>query len=83
MVFDTVQPSTVGTVECRLAFSMDGIAGWQWVEIDGLTGPQFIPHGTGKNAFDSHICFAAHSPAVMEDGSHRVYFMGVRALFDL
>ena len=37
---------------------------------------QFIPHGTGSEAFDSHICFGAHSPTAMADGSHRLYFMG-------
>jgi hypothetical protein len=38
-------------------------------------GREFIPAGP-PGSFDSHICFAAHMPLRMPDGSSRIYYMG-------
>ena len=56
--------------------------GLQWpincrVEPSGLGGlKEFIPAGK-LGSFESHVCFAAHTPLRMEeDGSTRLYYMG-------
>ena len=38
-------------------------------------GREFIPAGP-QGSFDSHVCFAAHMPMKMPDGSSRIYYMG-------
>ena len=43
-IFDTVNPSTVGTVHTRLSWSPD-LHTWDWVAPGGLTGTPFIPLG--------------------------------------
>ena len=40
-----------------------------------MPGREFIPAGPA-GSFDSHICFAAHMPLKMPDGSSRIYYMG-------
>ena len=40
-----------------------------------MPGREFIPAGPAWS-FDSHICFAAHMPLKMPDGSSRIYYMG-------
>jgi hypothetical protein len=75
MVFNTENPSTVGTVQCKLAWSPSIQSGWQWVSPSGLTGDEIIPiDGAGSGAFDSNICFAA-KPIVVGDAVH-LYYMG-------
>jgi hypothetical protein len=73
MIFDA--KSDEGHVHCRLSWSLDGINGWEWVDKGGLTGKEFIPAGAA-GSFDSHVCFAAHLPVRVPDGSSRIYFMG-------
>lgn len=76
MVFNAKDPSTVGTVQCRLAWSHSATTGWNWVSRAGLTGPEIIPiSGTSSLAFDSHICFAAHKPVLVNDEIW-LYYMG-------
>merc|ERR1712023_373578 len=77
MVFNTKDPTTVGTVQCRLAWSREPTSGWSWLAgADGLTGPELIPiDGAGSGAFDSNICFAA-KPVVGPDGDIWPYYMG-------
>lgn len=77
MVFDATSGSVgpdAGHVHCRLSWSSDGKT-WAWVDAGGLTGRDFIPAGP-QGTFDSHVCFAAHSPIRMPDGSARLYYMG-------
>ena len=63
-----------GRVHCMLSWSNDSTT-WQWVDGAGLEGlKEFIPHGD-VGSFESHVCFAAHSPLRMPDGSSRVYYM--------
>ena len=69
-VFDTADPTTVGTVRTRLSWSPDGRRGWQWLGTD-----DFVPLGPA-GSFDSHIIFAAHVPIIEDDGAIRVYYMG-------
>eukprot|EP00935_MAST-01C_sp_MAST-1C-sp1_P001623 g1623.t1 len=73
MVFDA--ESKAGHVHCRLSWSPDGLSSWSWVDAGGLKGAEFIPAGR-PGEFDSNVCFAAHLPVRMEDGSSRLYFMG-------
>ena len=40
-----------------------------------MPGREFIPAGPA-GSFDSHVCFAAHMPLKMPDGSSRIYYMG-------
>eukprot|EP01052_Picozoa_sp_SAG31_P053396 SAG31_NODE_13669_length_854_cov_1.112583_1_plen_163_part_00 len=40
-----------------------------------MPGREFIPKGP-SGSFDSHVCFAAHMPLKMPDGSSRIYYMG-------
>ena len=40
-----------------------------------MPGREFIPAGPA-GTFDSHVCFAAHMPLKMPDGSTRIYYMG-------
>jgi hypothetical protein len=84
MVFDadcnTANPPcqtgpAAGHVHCRLAWSPNVDTNWSWVDEGGLTGAEFIPAGP-PGTFDSHVCFAAHLPITMPDGSVRLYFMG-------
>jgi hypothetical protein len=80
MVFDAQTGSVgpdAGRVHCRLSWSPDGLKDWQWVDQEGggVAGREFIPHGAA-GAFDSHVCFGAHLPTRMPDGSSRIYFMG-------
>ena len=76
MVFDTAEPSTVGTVECRLAWSADGDS---WQIVGGYDkGPQAIPLGPA-GAFDSHVVFAARPLPDRrgdDDAPIRMYYMG-------
>ena len=75
MTFDAKDPA--GHVHCMLSWS-DGTANnWQWVDAEGGLAAlkEFIPAGAA-DAFDSHICFAAHVPLRMPDGTSRVYYMG-------
>ena len=66
---------TAGHVHCMLSWSND-TKNWQWVDPAGLGAlKEFIPAGK-PGSFDSHVCFAAHSPLKMPDGSSRVYYMG-------
>jgi hypothetical protein len=78
-VFDTIKPSTFGygKVHCRLVIS-ENLQNWTWVDVGGLNGRDFIPHGAQAptNSFDSHICFAAARPLQMSNGSARIYYMG-------
>lgn len=77
MVFDAETGSVgpaAGHVHCRLSWSPDGHT-WSWVDAGGLNGKEFIPAGAA-GSFDSHVCFAAHSPIKMPDGSVRLYYMG-------
>lgn len=56
----------------------DGTANdWQWVDAEGGLAmlKEFIPAGV-TGAFDSHVCFAAHVPLRMPDGTSRLYYMG-------
>ena len=71
MVYDAT--SKDGRVHCRLAWSSDATSGWRWVDGSGdVGGADFIPLGE-QGDFDSHVCFAAASPAF--DGSaERLYF---------
>ena len=49
---------------------------WAWVDPKGLAGlTEFIPKGE-LESFESHVCFAAHSPLRMPDGSAAIYYMG-------
>lgn len=81
-IFDTKNPSTVGTVHTRLSWSLDSKK-WAWLDPDGLTGRPFIPLGAHDKQvkgsmtppFDSHIIFAAHTPIAV-DGEVRVYYAG-------
>ena len=74
MVFDATNSS--GHVHCMLSYSVDNATTWDWVDSDGLDAlKEFIPAGLPQE-FDSHICFAAHLPLRMSDGSSRVYYMG-------
>ena len=57
-----------------------GSGGWRYVDEGGATGADFIPLGDvnvdpQKNAYDSHICFAAQSPVTVGD-RERIYYMG-------
>lgn len=73
MTFDAADAA--GHVRCMLSYSRDSFT-WEWVDPAGLAGlTEFIPAG-GAGSFDSHVCFAAHSPLRMPDGSTRVYYMG-------
>jgi hypothetical protein len=65
-----------GHVHCMLSYSRDNASTWQWVDPQGLAGlKEFIPAGP-LGSFESHVCFAAHSPLRMPDGSTRLYYMG-------
>ena len=78
MVYDAATGSVgpgAGHVHCRLAWAPHARAQWRWVDPGGLTGAEFIPAGP-PGAFDSHVCFAAHQPVRVADGSARVYYMG-------
>jgi hypothetical protein len=84
MIFDATDGTKgahAGHVHCRLAWSADPLANWSWVDPGGLgpkgavPGREFIPAGP-LGSFDSHVCFAAHMPLKMPDGSARVYYMG-------
>merc|ERR1712100_652342 len=56
--------------------SQSATSGWQFVSAGGLTGPEIIPiSGVGSPEFDSHICFAAHKPLVVNDDVW-FYYMG-------
>ena len=77
MVFDatdgTVGPHA-GHVHCMLSWATDPTDkdSWQWVDAGGLAGlKEFIPAGE-LGTFESHVCFAAHSPMKMADGSTRL-----------
>lgn len=68
-----------GHVHCRLSWSLDA-KNWSWVDTagGGVTGAEFIPAGV-QGTFDSHVCFAAHSPVFNATGdgvTHRIYYMG-------
>lgn len=83
MIFDATDGTTGdhGHVHCRLAWSPDALTNWSWVdpgELGGkghMPGREFIPAGPA-GSFDSHVCFAAHMPLKMPDGSSRIYYMG-------
>jgi hypothetical protein len=81
MVFDASTGSvgpTAGQVHCRLAWSANATdpQGWRWADAaGGLAGKDFIALGAPGD-FDSHVCFAAHSPVRLPDGTARVYYMG-------
>ena len=78
MVYDATTGSvgpSAGHVHCRLAWAPHARAQWRWVDRGGLTGAEFIPAGP-EGAFDSHVCFAAHQPVRVPDGSARIYYMG-------
>eukprot|EP00038_Savillea_parva_P016737 m.17866 g.17866 ORF g.17866 m.17866 type:complete len:521 (-) comp3542_c0_seq1:152-1714(-) len=84
MVYDATNGHvgpTAGHVHCRLAWSGDGLTDWQWVDAkyawshDSSAIPEFIPKGE-LGDFDSHICFAAHVPIRLPDGTVRLYYMG-------
>lgn len=76
MVFDATNGNTgpaAGHVHCMLSFSTDNASTWDWVDPKGLDGlTEFIPAGK-LGSFESHVCFAAHTPLRMGDGSTRVY----------
>jgi hypothetical protein len=72
MVYDA--ESAAGRVHCRLAWAPEPRAGWRWVAGDAASAPDLVPLGDG-GAFDSHVCFAAASPASW-DGETRIYYMG-------
>ena len=72
MVYDA--ESAAGRVHCRLAWAPEPRAGWRWVAGDAASAPDLVPLGDG-GAFDSHVCFAAASPASW-DGEERIYYMG-------
>lgn len=73
MTFDA--EDAAGHVHCMLSWSRDSKT-WRWVDSAGLEAlKEFIPAGS-NGSFDSHVCFAAHSPLRMPDGSSRVYYMG-------
>ena len=78
MVFDAENGNKgpeAGHVHCMLSWSTDG-ANWQWVDSKGLAGlREFIPAGP-LGSFDSHVCFAAHTPLRMPDNTTRLYYMG-------
>ena len=78
MVFDATNGNKgpdAGHVHCMLSWSPDAST-WHWVDRGGLEGlREFIPTGE-PGSFESHVCFAAHSPLRMPDGSSRVYYMG-------
>ena len=78
MVFDAENGNKgpdAGHVHCMLSWSPDG-KHWKWVDSAGLAGlKEFIPKGK-LGSFESHVCFAAHSPLKMPDGSTRLYYMG-------
>ena len=74
MTFDATNSS--GHVHCMLSYSTDDANTWNWVDPEGLAAlKEFIPAGRA-DSFDSHICFAAHLPLKMPDGTSRVYYMG-------
>eukprot|EP01046_Picozoa_sp_COSAG06_P001637 COSAG06_NODE_55_length_27705_cov_7.023402_13_plen_156_part_00 len=83
MIFDATDGNTgnSGHVHCRLAWSPDALTNWSWVDPGELGGKghtpgrEFIPAGP-EGSFDSHVCFAAHMPLKMPDGSSRIYYMG-------
>ena len=79
MVYDADDSSKFGhgKVHCRLAYSIDLLSPWTYVDFS----TDFIPLGTQgssttdpANAYDSHICFAAKP--VTYDTEERIYFMG-------
>ena len=72
MVYDAEDPA--GRVRCRLSWARTALSDWQWVEGDEKSGPELLPLGP-SGAFNSHICFAANSPARWQD-EERLYFMG-------
>ena len=74
MTYDAEDPA--GHVHCMLSWSADSEK-WQWVDSQGGLEAlkEFIPAG-GDSEFDSHVCFAAHLPLRMADGSSRLYYMG-------
>ena len=74
MTFDA--EDLAGHVHCMLSWSADSVT-WQWVDSEGGLDAlkEFIPAGHAGD-FDSHICFAAHLPLRMPDGSSRIYYMG-------
>ena len=73
MIYDETSPD--GRVHCRLSWWSGNTADkWQWVDSGGLLGKEFIRLGP-PGSYDSHICFAAHSPVVMPDHI-RLYYMG-------
>ena len=85
MVFDTEDPTTVGTVECRLAWSAGvnqpwSIVGWSpGNSSQSTSSAQFIPRGAGDGptgAFDSQIVFAAAHPVPVASEGIRIYYMG-------
>ena len=81
MVFDTKDPTTIGTVECRLAWSSGmnqpwSIVGWSPDNSSQSTSSaQFIPRGAGDGptgAFDSQIIFAAAHPVPVASEGIRI-----------
>ena len=79
MTFDAENGSVgpaAGHVHCMLSWSKDGLD-WQWVDRKGGLEAlkEFIPAGE-IGSFESHVCFAAHTPLKMPDGTTRLYYMG-------
>jgi len=74
MTYDAEDPA--GHVHCMLSWSRDSVQ-WEWIDRDGGLDAlkEFVPAGE-SDAFDSHVCFAAHLPLRMPDGTSRIYFMG-------
>ena len=78
MIFDAQTGSKgpkAGHVHCRLSWAPETTGPWEWVDKKvPLPGTEFIPAGA-IGSFDSHICFAAHSPIQTQEGV-RIYYMG-------
>ena len=72
MVYDA--EDSAGRVHCRLAWAASALGHWQWVEDQGLRGPEIIPLGP-DGSYDSHVCFAAAAPVAWR-GEERLYYMG-------
>lgn len=79
MVFDAETGSKgpdAGHVHCMLSWAPTALGPWEWVDVKGLEGlSEFIPKGP-PGSFESHVCFAAHRPLRMPDGTTRIYYMG-------
>jgi len=78
---DGTKGPSAGHVHCMLSWSRNATSGWQWVDAKGGLAAlkEFIPKGKYPG-WESHVCFAAHTPLRMADGSTRVYYMGTNEL---